>query len=203
MLFILTGHIQTGKTRWLQALIRDLEAADVALSGVVAPGIWVEHKGEFGGIDYEKLGITNELLPSHEVIQFAMRDDLAEAHESCRPDNHHHGKKLMWRFSDEAMAQVNDHFASYLDGSAPVPDAPGLLVVDELGRLELVGDEGLTNAMKLISAGPSPYAKHALIVVREMLVELALEKLACADAWGGAALVYPTKADARAVKAAF
>ena len=203
MLFILTGHIQTGKTRWLQALIRDLEAHDVAVSGVVAPGIWCEHKDDFGRVEFEKLGITNELLPQHEVIQLAVRDDLAEAHQSSRPDNHHHGMKMMWAFSDEAMAQVNDHFARYLDGTAPVPDAPGMLIVDELGRLELVGDAGLTRAMEAVSAGPSPYAKHALIVVREMLVELALEKLDCAEAWGGAALVYPTKADARAVMAAF
>ena len=40
MLYILTGEIQTGKTRWLQALIDKLAEKGVPLEGVLAPGVW-------------------------------------------------------------------------------------------------------------------------------------------------------------------
>ena len=36
VLFILTGEIQTGKTRWLQGVLGDLSACGVPLRGVVA-----------------------------------------------------------------------------------------------------------------------------------------------------------------------
>ncbi|MDD6289009.1 MAG: nucleoside-triphosphatase, partial [Eggerthellales bacterium] len=42
MLLILTGEIQIGKTRWLQELVCELQEEGVAVSGVIAPGIWVE-----------------------------------------------------------------------------------------------------------------------------------------------------------------
>ena len=40
MLFILTGDVRTGKTTWLEARVRELEAAGVPVRGVLAPGVW-------------------------------------------------------------------------------------------------------------------------------------------------------------------
>lgn len=48
-----------------------------------------------------------------------------------------------------------------------------LLVIDELGRLELLRGEGLVGAMRLLEAGPSRRFPHALVVVRESLLEKA------------------------------
>ena len=56
MLYVLTGDIQTGKTRWLQDTIAALEASGVFPYGVIAPGEWIEHR-ENGTVTYEKTGI--------------------------------------------------------------------------------------------------------------------------------------------------
>ena len=77
--------------------------------------------------------------------------------------------KLAWAFSDEAVERVNAHFAELAAGEPPA--RPGLLVVDELGRLELErGGLGLTEAVDLVARGPRPGWPHALIGVRDWLV---------------------------------
>lgn len=80
MLFILTGDIQIGKTRWLKSTCRKLAADGIPCAGVVAPGVWVpsEH-GDANG--FEKLGIDNLLLPQGERIPFARRRDLRRPRE--------------------------------------------------------------------------------------------------------------------------
>ena len=71
MLFLLTGDVQIGKTRWLEDLCASLQAAGTCVAGVVAPGQWVPRpEGQPGGKHgfdgagrFEKLGIDNVLLP--------------------------------------------------------------------------------------------------------------------------------------------
>ena len=46
-----------------------------------------------------------------------------------------------------------------------------MLVVDELGRLELLRGCGLTNALAILDAGPTPQFPHAIAAVRETLLE--------------------------------
>ncbi len=59
--------------------------------------------------------------------------------------------------------------------------APGtFLMVDELGRLELLRGCGLTNAVALLDAGPTPTFPHALTVVRETLLDQAISRFASA-----------------------
>jgi hypothetical protein len=78
MLFLLTGEVQIGKTRWLEKLVADLAERGVLCAGVLAPGQWVASAGERAdGNGYEKLGIDNVLLPGGERVPFARRDDLA------------------------------------------------------------------------------------------------------------------------------
>lgn len=241
MLFLLTGDVQIGKTRWLERLYADLADAGVCVAGVVAPGQWVPRaEGEPGGkhgLDgagrFEKLGIDNVLLPQGERIEFARRRDLASAGQAFAEGSQAKAAQLGWAISDEAIAQVNLHFAklakaakmeqgSYSLGasqtltttessaieqpnrpahqasecakmakersvttdSADMPRiAPGsFLVVDELGRLELLRGCGLTNAVTLLDAGPTPTFPHALAVVRETLLDEAVRRFA--TAWG-------------------
>lgn len=85
MLFLLTGDVQIGKTRWLEDLCASLQAAGTCVAGVVAPGQWVPRpegqpggKHGFDGAErFEKLGIDNVLLPQSKRIEFARRRDLA------------------------------------------------------------------------------------------------------------------------------
>ena len=307
MLFLLTGDVQIGKTRWLEKLCGDLAAAGVCVAGVIAPGQWVpraeEQPGGKHGFDgegrFEKLGIDNVLLPQGERIVFARRRDLAEGDQPFAQGEQAKAAQLAWAISDEAIAQVNNHFAMLakmgqgdspfvpfatkelnrktcgggspaattkpenhlrssftfgtagkesIDGHGPIsrngnvpadttmgqgdspfvplsggdangrattggasadgdsagghPTAGGaltgavsaseklapaiatgsFLVVDELGRLELLRGCGLTNAVALLDAGPTPTFPHALAVVRETLLDQAVNRFA--PAWG-------------------
>ncbi|WP_139653505.1 hypothetical protein [Raoultibacter phocaeensis] len=75
MLFILTGAVQTGKTRWLERLAATLDEGGVVCVGVLAPGVWRE-ASEQG--DREKVGIDNVLLPAGDRFSFARRRDLSD-----------------------------------------------------------------------------------------------------------------------------
>ena len=200
MLFILTGDIQIGKTRWLQGVCDQLVDGGVPVAGVLAPGVWRANPMWPNG--FEKLGIDNVLLPGGERIEFARRRDLADSAVRSRLDDGMPAEmKLAWQFSDEAVDRVNAHFdklASQQDDSGK----KGLLVVDELGRLELERGVGLTSAMSLFAQGPRPGWPHALIVVREWLVPRAH---AMFDApWSGAVReISPTPAEKAGLLAEF
>lgn len=199
MLFILTGDIQIGKTRWLKSTCRKLAADGIPCAGVVAPGVWVpsEH-GDANG--FEKLGIDNLLLPEGERIAFARRRDLAQAEGTFDPNSQSAQMQLEWEISDDAIAQVNAHF-DRLANLAEQKERQSLLVVDELGRLELMRNQGLTSALALLDEGPSPAFPHALIVVRDALVDLARERFA--PAWGDSMLIGPTQDAEQEIRRAF
>ena len=179
MLYILTGEIQTGKTRWLQELIDKLQEKGVPLEGVLAPGVWRPNPAKPNG--FEKLGIDNVMLPGGEAVPFARRRDLVRDEASkMELQGMPADMKLAWAFSDEAVERVNAHFAELAAGEPPA--RPGLLVVDELGRLELErGGLGLTEAVDLVARGPRPGWPHALIVVRDWLVPRA--RMVFGPAW--------------------
>lgn len=73
------------------------------------------------------------------------------------------------------------------------PTAQRLLVVDELGRLELLRNGGLTSAMALLARGPQGRYAHAVVIVRDNLglPDRAEERFAAV--WGGAARISPTE----------
>lgn len=195
MLFILTGDIQIGKTRWLQGVCDQLVDGGVPVAGVLAPGVWRANPEWPNG--FEKLGIDNVLLPSGERIEFARRRDLADSGVRSRLDDGMPAEmKLAWQFSDEAVDRVNAHF-DMLTSQQDDLGRNGLLVVDELGRLELERGVGLTSAMRLLAQGPRPGWPHALVVVREWLVPRAHELF---DApWSGAVRKISPTPEARAV----
>lgn len=192
MLFILTGGIQTGKTRWLQATIDLLEREGIACYGVLAPGVWREGaKRSDGEPEREKLGIDNELLPDHERFSFAKRQDLAKRDGTYDGAAQAARAGLGWHISDEALAAVNAHFASVRESIGAV-DGRGLLVVDELGQLELLHGEGLTEAVASLEEGPTGGVRHALVIARDTLADLVEERFA--NVWGGACRIAPDAA---------
>lgn len=190
MLILLTGNIQTGKTRWLQKLLSNIEERGMVPRGVIAPGVWIKSTGPQADANgFEKLGIDNELLPSHEKVPFARRRDLAEAAGDYDEGSQSAQAQLLWAIDDSAIETVNAHFAALRKDAGP---GVGPLVIDELGRLELLRGEGLTEAMALLASGPSEAMPVALVIVREQLVELAEERFA--EAWGGCTRIYPDNA---------
>ena len=176
MLYLLTGQVQTGKTRWLQGLVSAYEARGVAVDGVLAPGVWREVTARDGAASFEKLGIDNILLPEHETIPFASRRDLAVLDGTIDAESQSACARLHWEISRDALARVNAHFEQ-LTREAHVKTAASLLVVDELGRLELLRGEGLACALALLELGPTPAYPDAIVVVRETLLPQAHELL--------------------------
>ena len=190
MLFLLTGDVQIGKTRWLEHLVDELSDAGVPCYGVIAPGIWVEsssaHANEQG---FEKLGIDNRLLPSGKTIRFADRVDIARDRGTFDAESEAGKVQLGWHIYDDALAEVNEHLATIPRLCCECGDRRGLLVIDELGRLELDHDGGLVEAVRLLEAGPQDCIADALLVVRETLFAKAEQRFA--KAWGGAKAIAP------------
>lgn len=256
MLFLLTGEVQIGKTRWLESLVAELGDRGVSCAGVLAPGQWVPSEGERADANgFEKLGIDNVLLPDGERIPFARRGDLARADGTFNEESQAAKAELAWHIDDAAIARVNAHFdelAVHADttmaasgeprfgqsafvptcrserseasaprraacGAGPSPcqpgwisegmesqdpsPTPGLLIVDELGRLEIWRDGGLTSAMALLAQGPTPAFPHALVVVRDYLLDDAEALLA--EAWPDRCRIAPDEASREAILAAF
>jgi len=182
MLFVLTGNIQIGKSRWLNRLVERLEDAGVECFGVVTPGIW-EAFTENGEKCYRKLGINAVLLPQKDTEVLGMKVEPAESPESLASRTQSASADLAWSISDAAIERVNKHFASS-------QAAAGLLVIDEVGRMELNHNQGFTEALSLLDAGPSGRYEHALIVVRSGLLEKAIERFS--PAWGKPKIIHPT-----------
>ena len=177
MLFILTGDIRTGKTTWLEARVRELEAAGVPVRGVLAPGVW---------LDCKKVGIENALLPSRERVLLA-----TPAGDGCSTG-------LVWDFDAAALFRVNVHLIGLAAAASEKDARPGLLVIDEIGPLELRRGDGLTAALELLDAGPAPAWPHALVVVRAALAEEVAERMS--PTWGSVEPIRPDEAGARRLR---
>lgn len=190
MLFVLSSGIQTGKTRWLGRLVDELARAGCTVSGVVAPGVWKDWRGaavvpqgaQVDADGFEKLGIENVLLPQGERITFARRCDLAG--DFAKSSNESAQAGMLWSIDDEAIARVNAHFRE-LEAQMQLE---GLLVVDELGRLELELGGGLVEAIRMLEAGPRGNMRNALIVVRETLRGKVAGRF---TAWGEQVVMHP------------
>ncbi len=187
MLYILTGSIQSGKTRWLQEVVSMLEEKGISCEGVIAPGIWAKSSDGF-----IKDGILNELLPTHETLTFGLKPDqekgiVANINCSSNPS-----KDSGWYIDDQAVAKVNDHFTN-LDKAITHSNEPceNILVIDELGVLELLKGTGITKAMDLLQKGNQDHYKHAIVVVRSKKDLPLLVSNRYSQYWGGSKYIYP------------
>lgn len=200
MLFLLTGEVQIGKTRWLESLVAELAERGVPCAGVLAPGQWVPSTGPHADANgFEKLGIDNVLLPGGERVPFARRGDLARADGTFDEESQAAKAELAWHIDDAAIDRVNAHFDEITAHASAV--APGLLIVDELGRLEIWRNGGLTSAVALLAQGPTAAFPHALAVVRDYLLDDTEALLA--PAWPEIARISPNDAAREAILAAF
>lgn len=198
MLYILTGNIQTGKTRWLQKLIAEFETTGVIPYGVIAPGRWIEHR-DGNEMTFEKTGIDNELLPQHELMPFARRACDVDDDEAKRTCTQARKAQLSWAIDDGTLDRVNEHLAWVAQVTAHDAGLPegraekgiALLIIDELGPLEILHGNGLTNGLALVDRGATDALPHALVIVREQLLDQAMARFSDAP-WGGMKAVFPT-----------
>ena len=187
MLLLLAGDIQTGKTRWLQKAVERLEDAGISCHGVLAPGIWEEKDDG----TFEKKGIDNLLLPEHTLIPFARRTDIAMQEGAFDPDSQAGRAQFKWHISDEAIAEVNNHFRTLRETAGDSTQKRRILIIDELGRLEVLRGEGLVEAMSLLSDGPRGIYTHAIVIARDMFDISKRVADQYGSAWGGSERIAP------------
>ncbi|MGI6033603.1 MAG: hypothetical protein ACOX69_09325 [Coriobacteriales bacterium] len=172
--FVMTSGFMTGKTTWIERMLRtagiDVPSTNPALANVPAQN---ERRLRVGGVytpavfeGEKKVAIDAVLLPSLERLRFAdaqpwfsgVEGGGDEEHGAARGD----GKqpKLAWDFSDAALERVNAHLSTCTDCD--------LLLIDELGPLELLRGGGFTEGMRLLDTQSAP---ASLVVVRPALTE--------------------------------
>lgn len=146
-LWIISGEIGAGKTKLCGVLIETFRRLNWKVSGLRSPAIF---EGE------EKTGITVENLETGEVRQLAVSDYKPDGLED---------DPIHWTFDQQVMEWGNQVFAN----SVPTD----LLVVDELGPLEMKKGQGWINA---IAALDSKSYHQAILVMRPKLLRLAQER---------------------------
>lgn len=146
-LWIISGEIGAGKTMLCGALIKAFKKLGWKVSGLRSPAIVV------GG---KKTGIAVETLQTGEVRQLAISDYKPDGLED---------DPIHWTFDQQVMEWGNQVFLN----SVPTD----LLVVDELGPLEMKKGEGWLNALTALD---SQAYHQALLVMRPKLLRLAEER---------------------------
>lgn len=141
-LLIVTGQIGAGKTTWCADLARRAFASGLTVAGLLSPAVF-----EAG----EKIAIDLLDISSQERRQLADR----------RPPNQN-GKK--WQLDPETLRWGNQ----VLDAVVSCQ----LLILDELGPLELLEHQGLTKGLELLDRR----AFSACAIVRPSLLSNAQER---------------------------
>lgn len=140
-LFILSGDREIGKTTFLKRLLQDSALRSCDIAGVVSPAVFQEQ---------QKIGI--DLLDPRTRVQKRLAD-LRSVEETASVTQH-------WNFLPESMDWGNQLLA------AAVPC--DLLIVDELGPLELKMGQGWQQGITAVSSGQY---RLCLLVIRPSLLE--------------------------------
>jgi nucleoside-triphosphatase len=139
---IVTGAIGAGKTTWCQQLVALAQADGARVRGLLSPAV-------FTGAT--KTGIA--------LVDLASGETRALAHLRTADQTDGGIATQRWRFDAETIAWGNAILAAITTAD--------LLVVDEIGPLELERGEGFTHALPLIAAGAS---RMTCVVVRVHLL---------------------------------
>ena len=155
-LWIISGEIGSGKTILCSSLVCSFKGLGWKITGLRSPAIM--HAGM-------KVGISVENLANHEIHQLAIHDFKPEGEED---------EPFHWTFDPEVLELGNKMF---LDATPT-----DLLVVDELGPLEMKKGLGWQNAIKALD---SRLYRQAILVMRPKFLELAHARWA----WGKTVVV--------------
>jgi len=143
---IITGALERGKTTLCGQLAMLAREAGWEVRGVLSPAVFVD--------GLRKVGIDLVNLSSGERRPLAHRDRPADGVRTER-----------WNFIKDATEWGN----AILSASVPCD----LLIVDELGPLELVRGEGLLSGLTAIDGDNY---RLAVVVIRPALLKIALER---------------------------
>lgn len=152
-LILVTGLRGAGKTSWCTNLSKLAKEKGMIVKGILSPGV-------FSG--KHKKGIAVKNLETGEELQLAeIRKGKFDGISTPR-----------WQFSSESMTWANDVLrdANFSD----------LLIIDEIGPLELLRGEGLTAGVDRIDENKY---NAACVVIRPSLIPTALQR------WPHAAVV--------------
>jgi nucleoside-triphosphatase len=151
-LVLLTGDIGAGKTTWCLELIDQARQSGIRVSGLVSPPVF--EAGQKVGIDL--MDASTDERKRLAVIRKDISPKIAVGPGSST---------MKWIFDETVLAwgnQILDHLG-----------ASEILVLDELGPLELLENKGLTAGFKCIDA---QHYKLACVVIRPSLLPTALER---------------------------
>jgi nucleoside-triphosphatase THEP1 len=143
-LIIITGPSGSGKTHWCLELIEQAKAKKINAGGLVSPPVF---EGDM------KVSIDLVDVTSGSRQRLAVRRGISSSGQFT----------LDWIFNDEALAWGNSILGQL--------EMCQLLVLDEMGPLELERGSGLSHGIGLINA------RHyglACVVVRPSLLEIAM-----------------------------
>lgn len=144
-IFIISGEIDSGKTRLCLTTSETFKDLGWRVCGIASPGIF--HDGH-------KIAIDAQDLQSGEQRR------LAELQSSDATMSGPQTKR--WAFSEETLAWSDSLYSHLSDCD--------LMIVDELGPLEFDRSEGLLSALRAIDSG---LYRLALVVVRPSLLATA------------------------------
>jgi nucleoside-triphosphatase THEP1 len=140
-MIVVTGEIGAGKTTWCADLIAHVRALGLHAAGVSSPGVFA---------DGEKIAI--------DLLDLAGDEQRRLADRLLTPDST--SPTPRWKFHPETLAWGDDILSAI--------DACDLLVIDELGPLELRHSQGWVSALPLLRQG---HYRAACVVVRRALLE--------------------------------
>lgn len=146
-LILVTGLSGTGKTTWCAKLIQLAKEEGLNVRGILSPGVYE---------DVKKVGINVLDIHTNEIRQ------LATLRKKDRSDL----STPRWSFVPEVMDWANQRLAE-------LETTGDLLIIDELGPLEFLRDQGLKAGLELID---SKNFKIACVVVRSSLLPKALQR---------------------------
>jgi len=145
-LLLLTGLKGIGKTAWCLKLMQIAKKQGIEMEGIVSPGVYSGNM---------KTGIEIMDVRSGEKRLFA-KLNLGKTQDLSTP---------RWSFNPDSIAWANDVLKKR--------SASELLIIDELGPLELLRDEGFVEGISRID---SREFHMAIVVVRPSLVPKALQR---------------------------
>ncbi len=143
---IISGTKNAGKTKFCLCLVEQLHKEAAKVSGLISPGLYEQG---------HKTGILVRDLSTGAEKQLAVFDP---GWDPLVPQRE-------WRFNDEVVEWGND----CLKKATPTD----ILLIDELGFMELEQNRGWTAGMEALDKG---LFTHALAVIRPDLLKIARER---------------------------
>lgn len=145
-IMIVTGEIGGGKTTWCAALIEHVRAGGFRAAGLLCPGVFK---------DGRKVAVDVVDLVSQEKRRLAARNAVYDT-SSPTPN---------WKFDSAVLAWGNQVLAAI--------EQTDLLLIDELGPLELLKGKGWQAGIQLLERGDF---RVACVVVRRELLNVMIAR---------------------------